>query len=164
MKEGCSNESAIAKIPHSGFFATCFYLQGLLVFLYGIWISISELNADFAGQYQDYWDTAWALILRPLFPFYFIPFALVSIFVGSSLRTGRRAGFCRFFARFQCFWTIPGFLNAAELLVLQQERAFDPPWKTELGLAVSFFVLILGILGARAMGSAGLGNRTGRRV
>ena len=164
MKEGCSNESAIAKIPHSDFFATCFYLQGLLVFLYGIWISISELNADFAGQYQDYWDTAWALILRPLFPFYFIPFALVSIFVGRSLQTGRRPGFCRFFARFQRFWTIPGFLNAAELLGLQQERAFDPAWKTELGLVVSFLVLILGILGARAMGSAGLGIRTGRLV
>jgi hypothetical protein len=154
---GATNERTIRKIPHSGFLGTCFYCQGLLIFAYGIWISISELNTDFTAQYQDYWDPAWALILRPLFPLYFIPFALFSIVVGSSLRNDRGIGFCKFFARFQCLWTIPGFLNAAILLGLQRERAFDPPWKTELGLAVSFLVLIVGILAARS-GFSGTSN------
>lgn len=151
---GATKERAITKIPHSGFLGTCFYCQGLLVFAYGIWISISELNTDFTAKYQDYWDPAWALILRPVFPLYFISFALASMFVGSGLRNGRGIGFFKFFARLQCLWTIPGFLNAAILLWLQQKRAFDPPWKTELGLAISLVVLILGILGARAVSSA----------
>jgi hypothetical protein len=148
------NKSAIAKIPNSGVLGTWYYLQGLLVFVYGVWISISELSTDFREQYRDYWDVLWGIVLRPVFPIYFIPFALLSLFVGSSLRTGRRIGFCKFFTQFQLIWTIPGFLNAAVLLCLQQERAFDPAWKTELGLAVFCFVLIVGILGARAIGSA----------
>ena len=149
-----TNKNAIAKTPNSSVLGAWYYLQGSLVFVYGIWISISELSADYTGPQRDIWDCVCGLVLRPVFPVYFTVFALLSLFAGSSLRTGRRIGFCKFFARFQWIWTIPGFVNAAVLLLLQQERAFDPAWKTELGLAVFCFVLIVGVLGAHAMRSA----------
>jgi hypothetical protein len=150
-----TNQNAIAKTPNSSVLGAWYYFQGLLVLLYGIWISISELNTDYTGPQRDIWDCMCGVVLRPVFPVYFTVFALLSLFAGYSLRSGRRIGFCKFVARFQWIWTIPGFLNAALLLWLQQQCAFyDPAWKTELGLAVFCFVLIVGVLGAHAMRSA----------
>src|SRR5258705_1136732 len=108
-----TNKYAIAKTPNSSVLGAWYYLQGSLVFVYGIWISISELNADYTGPQRRIWDCVWGLVLRPVFPVYFTVFALLSLFAGNSLRTGRRSGFCKFFARFQLIWPIPWFGKAA---------------------------------------------------
>src|SRR5260221_10899321 len=61
-----TNKNAIAKTPNSSVLGAWYYLQGSLVFVYGIWISISELSADYTGPQRDIWDCVWSCLAASL--------------------------------------------------------------------------------------------------